>query len=59
MSLRAHAQDLRLYAIMSLKFLKQFPQHEFLALHENFARWWKILHNQFVVNKTPKKKNFQ
>ena len=46
MSLRAHAQYLRLYLIMSLKFQKRFPRHEFLALHENYARQWKILHNR-------------
>ena len=55
MSLRAHALDLRLYSIMSLKFQKQFPQHEFLALHENYAKRWKILHNRLMVNKSPNK----
>ena len=30
-------QRVRLYSIMSLKFQKQFPQHEFLALHENYV----------------------
>ena len=56
MSLGAHAQDLRLYSIMSLKFQKHFHQHEFLAWQENYARWWKILHNRLMVNKSPKKK---
>ena len=56
MSLRAHTHDLRLYSIMSLKFQKQFPQHEFLALHENNVTRWKILHNRLMVNKSPNKK---
>ena len=55
MSLGARAQDLRLYSIMSLKLYKHFPQHEFLAWHENYARWWKILHNRLMVNKSPNK----
>ena len=40
---------------MSLKFQKQFPQHEFLALHENYVTRWKILHNRLMVNKSPNK----
>ena len=55
MSLRAHTHDLRLYSIMNLKFQKQFPQHEFLALHENYVTRWKILHNRLMVNKSPNK----
>ena len=55
MSLRAHTHDLRLYSILSLKFQKQFPQHEFLALHENYVTQWKILQNRLMVNKSPKK----
>ena len=55
MSLRAHTHDLRLYSIMSLKFQKQFPQHEFLALHENYVTRWKMLHNKLMVNKSPDK----
>ena len=53
MSLRAYTYDLRLYSIMSLKFQKQFPQHEFLALHENYVTRWKILHNGLMINKSP------
>ena len=44
-----------LYSIMSLKFRKQFPQHEFLDLHENYVTRWKILHNRLMVNKLPNK----
>ena len=40
---------------MSLKFRKQFSQHEFLALHENYVTRWKILHNRLMVNKSPNK----
>ena len=51
-------QRVRLYSIMSLKFQKQFPQHEFLAPHENYVTRWKILHNRLIVNKSPiKNKN--
>ena len=56
MSLKAHTHDLRLYSIKSLKFRKQFPRHEFLALHENYVTRWKILHNRLMVNKSPDKK---
>ena len=50
-------QQVRLYSIMSLKFQKQFPQHEFLAPHENYVTQWKILHKRLMVNKSPNKNN--
>ena len=50
-------QRVRLYSIMSLKFQKQFPQNEFLALHENYVTRCKILHNRLMVNKSPNKNN--
>ena len=40
---------------MSLKFQKQFSQHEFLVPHENYVTRWKILHNRLMVNKSPNK----
>ena len=36
--------------------LTKCPQHEFLALHENYAPRWKILYNGLLVNKSPNKK---
>ena len=40
---------------MSLKFQKQFPQHEYLDPHENYVTRWKILHNRLIVNTLPNK----
>ena len=36
--------------------LTKCPQHEFVALRENYAPQWKILHNGLMVNKSPNKK---
>ena len=51
MSLRAQAQDI----LLNHDF-HTCLQHESLALHENYAAQWKILHNGLMVYKSPKKK---
>ena len=51
MSLRAQARDI----LLNHDF-HTCPQHESLALHENYAAQWKILHNGLMVNKSPPKK---
>ena len=51
MSLRAQAHDI----LLNHDF-HTCPQHESLALHENYATQWKGLHNGLMVNKSPNPK---